>query len=118
MLSASELADLQADLEALLDLDADIQRNQSSAISIGQKTEDWQSILSPGPTVKCGMKEPTSGIATLYAQSLIGAQKVTMFSFPDGQDCQRGDRVIVSGDTYTVQAVLTPQSYSVLTQVL
>ncbi len=117
MLSADELTDLQADAATLLDLDADIQRNMSSTVVIGQKTEDWQSILSPGPTVKCGMRPPSATEAAQFA-SAIASKKSTVISFPDGQDVQEGDRVIVASTTWTVQAPLTPQSNSVYTQVL
>ncbi len=114
MLSANELADLQADMEALLDLTADIARNQSNSFSLGQPTETWTTLASG---VKCGMTQPSQAIAQQYA-NLIGVQQATVFSFPDGQDVQRGDRIVVQGTTWTVQAVLTPQSYSVSTQVL
>src|SRR5579885_919081 len=114
MLSAAQLAYFQSIVAGAFDLTADIKRNQSTTFSIGQPTEDEQTIASG---VKCSMMQPSRAVATLYA-NLIGVQQATVFSFADGQDVQRGDRVVVSGSTWTVQATLTPQSYSVATQVL
>ncbi len=114
MLSSEELADLRADMETLLDLTADLQRSTSSMMDLGQPTETWTTIASG---VKCGMMQPSRALAQQYA-SLLGIQQAVVFSFPDGQDVKRGDRVIVSGTTWTVQAPLTPQSYSVASQAL
>lgn len=113
-LPPGELEALQAAILDTLPLVAAIERNTSAIVTLGQKTETWTTIAS---SVKCGMRQPSQAIAAQYA-SLIGAQQATVFSFPEGQDVQRNDRIVVSGTTWTVQAPLTPQSYSVSTQVL
>lgn len=115
MLSASELADLQADFAALLDLTADIQRNSSLGTPVkGTTPDNWQAIASG---VSCGMRQPTAGEAAQFS-SLIASKQSTVISFADGQDVKRYDHVIINGTTWTVAAPLTPQSYSALTQCL
>ena len=115
MLSAEELADLQSDLLGLLDLTADIQRNANLGQPVkGTTPDNWQTIASG---VTCGMRQPTTGEAAQYS-ALIASKQSTIFSFPDGQDVRRYDRILVNGTTWTAAAPMTPQSYSVLTQVL
>ncbi len=102
--------------ELRLDLTADIQRNQSVTISLGQLTEDWQTILDDGP-VPCAMTQPNNALRQEYA-STIAAQQVAVFTFAEGQTVQPNDRVIAQNTTWTVHSLLAPQSYTYATQVL
>lgn len=114
-----ELEALQAAMLEIYDLTADIQHNTSSTVVIGQKTETWQSILPGGAPIACLMEEPSKAIAAQYA-SLIGTMQSTVISFDAvlTTDPQRGDRVVVQGQTWTVQALLHPESYTVSTDLL
>ena len=101
--------------EPILDLTADIQRNQSSTLDIGQTTETWASILTNGP-VPCGMMAPSSALAQQYAE-LIGVQQVSIFRFTLGQDVQPADRIVTQSTTWTVHAQLFPESFPITTDV-
>src|SRR5579885_2056890 len=116
MLSPEELSDLRADFEALFDKTADIQRNQNLGTPVkGTTPDNWQSILTE--PVACAMRQPSASEAAQFS-ALIASKQSTVISFPDGQDVQRYDHIIIDGTTWTVAASLTPQSYSVATQVL
>ena len=72
----------EAFAETLTDT-ADIQRNMSTTFSLGQPTEDWQSILPDGP-VACAVSEPTYQQRQQYAGQ-IGAQQAWVIRFAKGQ---------------------------------
>jgi hypothetical protein len=119
MLSSEELADLQTDMAALLDLTADIQRAQLAPDGFGQMTETWASILPNGP-IAAGMVTPQGGYLQQLAQQLVN-QASWVVSFPSGAsapDVQVRDRVLIQGLTLTVQHLLNPNSTSAYTQVL
>ena len=115
MLSPQQLAAFQAAAGKTLDLSATIERNSSNTLDVGQPTAVWTALS--GMPVACSMRQPSQAQATQYA-GLIGVQQASVFSFAYGQDCQRNDRVIVNGTTWTVEAQLGPLSYPVLAQVL
>ena len=114
-LPTGELEALQAAMLETLPLSADIQRNPNIGNPVkGTIPDDWPTLAS---AVKCGMRQPTASELAQYA-TLVASRQSTVFTFSDGQDVKKQDRVIVSGTTWTVATPLTPQSYSVSTQVL
>lgn len=116
VLSPTELAQLQADAAALLDVTScAVQRATLADDGYGHLAETWGTIA----TVTCGLAEPSAGIMTQFAGVLAGSVASWIVSLPLGTDVARNDRLIVGGQTMRVQAVLAPpQSYAILSQVL
>ncbi len=102
----------------LTGLTADIQRNPNIGNPVkGSIPDDWSSILPGGIPVACGMRKPSQALLQQHA-ALIGTQQAAVISFAYGQDVVARDRLIISTQTWTVHAPLSPDSLSVLTQVL
>ena len=114
---ASELTALQAAAAGLLDTTADIQRNGSSTIDIGQPTEAFASILPGGIPVAAGLTAPTQAMLLQYADA-IANQQAWVVKFKYGQDVKPKDRIVINSLTLEVQAVLSTRSYPTLTRVL
>lgn len=118
VLAAGELAALQAAAALLLDKTADIQRNSPVSFNLGQPVENWASILGDPPTlVPCGLTAPSPTQMQMYAD-FIGASQARIVKLTYGQDCKPQDRVVVDGDTYTVQVELSKRSYPTLSRFL
>lgn len=117
MISASELAALQAATAALFDLPCIIQRNTPMKDGHGSQTDNWATIA----TVSCNLAQPTAGLLQNYG-FLIGSADSWLVRLPAGQDVKRDDQLIVGAGaaqrTLRVAAVLTPQSYQSATRAL
>ena len=114
MLSANELATIQATATASLDIaGCQVQRKTTAPDTHGYQTETWVTHA----TVKAGLGKPTASFMALYAE-LIGNRTAWVVSLPLGTDVQRDDQLLIIGQTLRVQADLTQSSYSTLTQVL
>lgn len=115
MLSATQLAALQAAATQTLDLSATIQRKSVASTSYATDEESWAQ-LGTGP-VNAGMSEPTRTQLALYA-GVIGSQRAWVVSLPYGTPVARDDQLLIAGRTLRVQADLSLGSYSTLYQVL
>jgi head-tail adaptor len=113
MISANDLAAMQATVKASLDQTCTIQRVTRSPDGYGGYTETWATLAS----VNCNVAQPTAALMQQYAQ-LIGNQKTFVVRLPAGQDIKRNDQLIIGSDTLRVQAVLSPRSYPTGVKVL
>lgn len=114
MISASELAQLQADIAAIaLDKTCQIQRPPTTPNSRGVPSGTYTTIT----TVKAGMRQPT-GTHLQNFDYLIGGLATWQVQFPVGTDVKAQDRLLIDGQELTVQIVLNPQSYAALLTVL
>lgn len=114
MIPAAEMAALQAVAASSLDIaGALVQRATPASDGAGHQTLTWATIA----TVAAGLAKPSAAIMREYA-ARIGTLESWVVSLPYGTDCQEGDRVLVSGQTLTVQADVSISSYSTLKQVL
>lgn len=111
--SATELAAIQADAAAILDLPCTIQRKTPTRDIYGTATEVWNTIA----TVNAGMAQPTAGQLANF-DFLIGSLAAWQVKFPVGQDVQHQDHLIIAGETLVVQVILKPRSYAALLTVL
>lgn len=115
MLSATQLAALQAAATRTLDLaGCVIQRKSVTGSSYGTDEEAWAPV---GAAVNAGMSEPTRTQLALYA-GIIGSQRAWVVSLPYGTPVARDDRLLIAGRTLRVQEDLSLGSYSTLYQVL
>ena len=115
MLDPRQLAAMQARAAATLDIPGCvIQRVMVTA-------DVWGAANASAPTtvatVACGLAKPSAQLTQQYAARL-GNQQAWLARFAAGTDVREGDTLLVSGLTLTVQAVLTPRSYSLATQAL
>lgn len=115
MISASELAQIQADVAAAaLDKTCQIQRLPASTpTSRGVPSGSYTTIA----TVACAMRQPTSTHLQNYAY-MIEALAAWLVHLPIGTDVRAQDQIVVEGQTLTVQVLLTPQSYPALLSVI
>lgn len=99
-LSSCEQADIQADLESILDKTCVIKRNGATIT-----------------TVKALVRSPSAGVIAEYA-SKLGSLITWQVGLPNGTDVLSEDHLFINGTEMIVQALLTPKSYSFLTNVL
>lgn len=113
LLSDAQLAGMRATVAASLDLPCQIQR----AVT----TDDaWGSQQTTSTTVSntlCNLAKPTAQISQQYAARLAN-QQAWVARFAYGTDVREGDVVVVNSQSLTVQALLTPISYSVSVRAL
>ncbi len=114
MISASELARIQADaVAAACDKSCVIQRKTVTPDGYGTGTEVFATIA----TVSAGMTQPTGTQLQNY-DFLIGSLKAWQIKFPIGTDVKHQDHLVISGQTLVVQVILDPRSYPALLTVL
>lgn len=114
-LPASELASIQATVNASLDLaGVQVQRLTRTPDNAGTYSETWATIA----TVAGGWALPTAAVMAAYA-GIIGSLKSWVVRLPAGTSVQRNDRLAMpSGDILTVQADLSERSYATCVRVL
>lgn len=118
MLSASELAQIQADtVAAACSLPCTIQRKTLTSDGLGQASETWNTVA----TVNVGMTEPTAGQLTNY-DFMIGSLAAWQVKMPVSTNVKEQDHLLVTGQfaqqTLVVQVILEPRSYPALLTVL
>ena len=113
ILSAAELAQLQADVAAVAcDQSCQIQRS-SVSYGTGGATVTWPTKY----TVNAGMAQPQAGSFATQEYHL-GDKAAWMVRFPVGTDVQENDRLVIAGRTLSVNKLLIPRSYPALVSVL
>lgn len=114
-ISPAEMLSIQASANALLSLPCVIQRKAAVSDNMGQDTETYATVSSPGLLV--GMRIP--GAAELASfDYLIGAKNAWQIHFPIWQDVRLQDHLLISGLTLVVQVLLEPHSYAAFRDVL
>jgi len=106
LISAAELAQMQADATASMDLSVEIKRRGTSQGPTGNTIPTYSHLAN---TV-CNLALPTAGQLANYGY-VIGSLAAWQVRLPAGTDVTTTDYLIVSGQTLEVQVVLTPQSY-------
>lgn len=119
-ISATELAALQAAVNATLDQTCAIQRNTPTSSAYGTRSDSWATVA----TVSCHVAKPSASIAQQYADR-IGALAAWVVRLPASADVRVGDathgsdQLVIGGKTtMRVQALLSPRSYPVATLVI
>lgn len=113
-LSATELAALQAAVNATLDQTCVIKRNTAGALDgAGHSTQ----VLTTIATVSCHVSEPTSQLMQNY-DFLIGSTSTWLVRLPVGTSVRENDLLTIGGQTLRVQVLLSPRSYPVALRVL
>jgi hypothetical protein len=115
MLSAREMACMQATAQMILDKAGTITRP-------GTGTDAWCSPGSGTPqtiasNVACALNKTSPQMLTQYAEKLIGRVAYTAL-FALGTDIKAGDTLTVGGKALKVEAVPDLESYAVLLSVL
>lgn len=112
-ISAGELAQLQADMNSLMEQSIAIWRRSISQGPTGNVIESY----ALNSTVKGTLSQPTAGMLANY-DYLVGSLAAWAVRVPVGTSIQATDHLIVSGQTLEVQIVLAPQSYQGAIRVL
>lgn len=113
LLSAAELASIQAEANKLLDTTAAIMRRTPSNDGLGSQSESWPTIA----TVPAMMTTPNGSFIQKQAEAL-GELASWLVFVPVGTDIQRYDRITINSQTLEVQAVYSPLSYAGLIRML
>lgn len=117
MLDATELAQLRADVAAVLDFTCTIQRQSTSKSALGQETGSWNTIA----TVQAAVSQPSASMLQNYNYRIesLAAWHVQL---PYGTDIQPEDHLLITGQasqqTLEVQVLLEPRSYAALLSVI
>jgi hypothetical protein len=113
MISAAQMAAMQAVVARAFDMACTISRKTLSDDGYGGRTETWNpvTLASTGTAFNCNIDNPSATMLATYADRLgnLKAQKIRV---QWNQDIQQGDRITVAGETYLVQVVIQPESYS------
>lgn len=112
-LTAKELADARAALDALGDLSVTVQRKSESQGPTGNVKDTYAPVV----TVKGSLNQPTAGMLQNYAY-LVGNLTLWQVRLPYGTDVRDGDQLVIGSDTLDVQDVLAPRSYDLSVRVL
>lgn len=118
MISASELAKIQADVAAVTcSFPCIVQRKVVSRDAFGSEIETWSTI----ETTSCGLSEPSAGQLQNY-DYLIGSLAAWQVKLPYATNVQHKDHLLITGEftqqTLVVQVILEPRSYASLLTVL
>ncbi len=107
MLSAQEIASMQATANASLDVSMPFSRKTTANDGYGHSTETWAST----GTFKVNTYKPTATQLQTYA-SIIGTQKALMIRFATTSDIKEGDRATYLSRNWLVQYILDVESFT------
>lgn len=113
VLSDCELADIQADVENALDKTCVIKRLAKTSDGLGTETE----TLSLISTTKAIVSKPSAGLLASYGER-ISSLITWQVQLPTSTDVRLNDHLFIENIEMIVQALLTPKSYSFLTNTL
>lgn len=111
--SASELAAIQNDLNALLDKDCTIKAPNPTKDAWGSQAEDYIVV----GTCKVLVSQPSGGLLANY-EYIVGDLDTWQVRAPVGTDIREQYHLVIDGQTLTVQVVLQPKSFQGLLTVL
>lgn len=119
MISAAQFAVMHAVVAKVFDMACTITRKTLTDDGYGGRTEVWNAVTlaSTGTAYNCNVDNPSATMLAVYAD-LIGNLKAQKIRVQFNQDIQRGDRITVAGETFVVQVVIQPESYSTSQMVL
>ena len=113
MLSANEIAAMQAVVIGSFDVTIAVQRKSVTPDGYGHSTEAWLPIS----TSKVNIFQPSATQLATYAD-VIGAQWAVMMRFAQTTDIKESDRILYDAHTWLVQNILNADSYSFSTECL
>jgi hypothetical protein len=108
-----ELDSIAAAVESALDKTCVIKRTTRTKDTWGTETE----TIAPVATKMAIVSKPSASLLADYA-SKLGSLVTWQIQLPNGTDVRLKDTLLIEGIEMTVQALLTPKSYSFLTNVL
>lgn len=106
MISAADLAAMQATANASMDTSIAIQAVNRTSDGAGGFTESW----ATSSTVNGNLAQPTGQMMQNY-DFLIGPLATWMVRLPVGTSVSRDNQLVIGSLTLRVQVVLQPQSY-------
>ena len=106
MLTAEQLAAIRATREAAMTSTALIRPRTEGTDSSGAPTESF----TDGTSVKCRVGAPSGGMERAVADKLAPSLTVTI-TVPLGTVLAVGDQLVITGRTYTVQALYDGGSF-------
>jgi hypothetical protein len=118
-ISQAELAQIQADAyTASCDLPCVVQRGTRTPNAQGGASVTWNTVVQtfpPGfsPPLLAGLSQPSAGQLQNFGY-LIGDLAAWQAKLPVWANVAEKDRLMISGETLTVQKDLTPRSYPAL----
>jgi hypothetical protein len=111
---AAELSQIQNDaVAAVCDKQCFIYRKTTTVGATGEPIGTYTLLYE---TV-AGINQPVAGLLQNYSL-MLGSLAVSHVKLPTGTNIQHQDHLVIENHTLEVQVVLTPQSYSVFTNVL
>lgn len=119
MISAAQMAMMQGVVAKAFDMACIISRKTLADDGYGGRTETWAEVplMPTGTAYNCNIDNPSPTMLAAYADRL-GNLKAQRIRVQWNQDIQQGDRITVAGETYLVQVVIQPESYSTSQMVL
>ncbi len=109
LLTAAEIATMQATVASALDQSLPMYRDTSTATD--DSGHHVVTLVSQG-NITCNVFRPTATHLQLYAD-IIGAQQAMMLRYLPGTDIREGDQVTYKNENWTVQAIQVQESYTV-----
>ena len=107
MISAAQLAAMQATVNSALDITLTQQRNSPTQGPTRNTIDSYATVA----TLTGNLAEPTAGMLANYNYK-VGSQATWVVRVPVGTDLRAGDRLITpDGQKLDVQVLLTPRTY-------
>lgn len=110
MLSAQELASMQATVTGSLDVSLPFYHKTVTQDGYGHSTETYPS--QPSATYKVNVTKPSATQLQAYA-GIIGAKEALILRYMPTSDIREGDRTVYGGHNWIVQYLLLADSYTV-----
>lgn len=111
---SATLAVIRAQAAAALDISScAVQYATNTADGYGHQSVTWTTRA----TVNASMRRPSAALMQVYA-ARIGTLAQWVVRLPYGTVCDHGDRLLINGQTLTVEADLSISSYSTAKVVL
>jgi len=107
MLSASELANMNATVAASLDVSITVQRRTPTNDGYGHTTESYATVGTP----LCNVVKPSDSTLRLFAD-VIGSQRALVLRFMPVSDIRQWDQILYNSKTWVVQEILNAESYT------
>jgi len=114
LISAADMASMQADVNTTLDTPVEVQRASKTQGNTGNVKPAYAHLAS----YQGNLAQPTAGQLANYAYKIANRMAWRVRLPAVGVDVQEADHLVVAGHTLEVQVVLAPESYSTATIVL
>ena len=115
MISATELAAMQAVVNSALDVTFTQKRTTPTQGPTGNVIDSYSTVNA---ALKGNLAQPSAQLLANY-EYRVGDQASWLVRVPVGTDLRAGDRLVTSdGNTLDVQVLLTPQSYQTAIQAI